>query len=343
MQLQISKQINSAKNWNEDVIKCSGCTFHSYEWSLASARQNNSTPLYLRWFDGNGDIKLIGFSLTSGKSIFYAASNKTFSMSSLPAGLTKSQAPEILKDLINFCKSKSYSVLQINSFGTPLELNILQKFGFKISRRWEFIVSLDSNKNDLWKKLHSKKRNMIRKGQKSDLTIKNTASIKGIHQLRKLAIETQNRKANKGITFTAGDIQYYTNLKNDVIDRGIGKLYLAYSNQVPVAAAFFVGFNKKVYYVLSSASQEGLKMAAPDLLIWTSMIDYMKDGFLVFNLGGLSETELQDQELTKSGLYHFKKRFSAEVQPCYKGEIILRPSAYKNYTFLKKIKDNIFS
>ena len=119
-------------------------------------------------------------------------------------------------------------------------------------------------------------------------------------------------------------------LKSKLIDKGIGKLYLAYNDgHKCVAGAFFGVFNKTIYYMLSSSSNDGLKLAAPDAILWRAIKDHLSKGYTMFNFGGISESELNGQPLEKSGLYLFKIRFGSIPQLCFHGNLILRPFSYR--------------
>lgn len=338
MNFKISTNVDPVE-WNKDIISLNGCCFHSYEWSVSSSERNNAKPLYLRWFDETGVLQCAGFGLISGRSLAGLISNKTLSLGSFPACRDTSFLKNTIQEIIKYCTKNSIAALKMNSFDTPFGTEILQKLGFSVSKRWEFLIDLNMSEDELWKKLHSKKRNLIRKGQKANLIIKRAQQLDELMNFRNLAIETWKRKTDSGIAFPSpGTEKYYQQLKDKIIDENLGRLYLACDGEEPVAGAFFAGYNKKVYYMLSSANEQGLKTAAPDLLLWTSMADYRKEGYKMFNLGGVSENELNGQPLEKSGLYHFKKRFSAHVHPCYKGTLVLRPTTHKIYNFLKRTK-----
>lgn len=326
--------------WDKDIISIDGCCFHSYERSLSSSRINNAKPLYFKWFDDAGGLQCAGFGLISGKSIAGFLSNKTLSFGSFPACRDTDFLKYIIKEIMRYCTKNSIAVLKMHSFDTPFGTEILQELGFSVSKRWEFLINIEISENELWGKLHSKKRNLIRKGQKANLIIKRVQQLDELMHFRNLAVATWKRKIDSGIAFPSpGSEQYYQVLKDEIIDKNLGRLYLAYDGDEPIAGAFFSDYNKRVYYMLSSANEKGLKLSAPDLLLWTSMTDYRNEGYKVFNLGGLSEDELNGQPLEKSGLYHFKKRFSADVHPCYKGILVLKPTAYKIYSFLSKLKN----
>jgi lipid II:glycine glycyltransferase (peptidoglycan interpeptide bridge formation enzyme) len=233
--------------------------------------------------------------------------------------------------------------ISFHSFGTPYGTDFLRELGFKVDKRWEFLMDLCDSEEDLWKKVHSKKRNLIKKGQKSGISVKRCSDIDEVLALRQLALATQKRKESEDIPFPVAAESYYRSIKDKLIDKGLGRLYLAYEGERAIAGAFFVGFHNSAYYVLSSADKEGLDKAAPDLILWTCMTDFQKEGFQIFNLGGVSEKDLHGTPFEESGLYHFKKRFSANEVPCYRSELILRPLDKKLLNGLRKTKALVFN
>lgn len=329
------------EEWNEDVIKLDGCCFHSYEWSLCSSGRNKAVPLYFRMRDDTGKTASLGFGLEVVKRLGGLSIYKTLSFGSLPASADDGALAEMIKEIISVSRERKMASLEINTFGTPIGAEVLRDFGFSLGRRWEFLVDIAMPEDELWKKINAKKRNKIRKAQKANIKVIRGAVDTYVQELRRLAVETQKRKAEQNIVFPVAGESYYQSLKNGLIDRGLGKLYLAYESDKAVAAAFFVAFNHKVYSMLSSANARGLEVAGPDFILWTAMIEYQKEGYNVFNLGGVSEKELNGQPLEDSGLYQFKKTFGATVHPCFKGTLILRPKQFKLYSFLKALKSRL--
>ncbi len=308
-------------SWNESVVALNGCGFHSHEWSLFSSESNNAQPLYLQLQDATGRTCSAGFGLVSEKRTGGIGLYRELSLGSLPASASSAVLERMLREIVAYGRREGVAVLSINSFATPHGSEVLPSLEFKTERRWEFVLNMDGDEQDLWKKFHSKKRNLIKKAQKEGLHVERVAGQEGVMQLRELSRETHERKRSKGISYPKpGPERYYRLIKEKIIDKGLGRLYLAYNGQYPVAGSLFVGFNKKSYYMLSSASDVGLRKAAPDLILWTSMTDYLSEGYKIFNLGGLSERELEGKPLEESGLYHFKMRFSADRCPCFKGK-----------------------
>jgi lipid II:glycine glycyltransferase (peptidoglycan interpeptide bridge formation enzyme) len=330
--------------WNNNVIRLGGCCFHTYEWSLFSATNNNATPLYFQYNDAADSPVSVGFGLLKQKRIAGVPFFKTLSFGSLPAHNKTDALNSIIGEIISYCRSENMASLELNSFGTPIEIEVLRESEFAVTRRWEFILDIGKNEEDLWEELHSKKRNLIRKALKEGVRVEKEFDIDAIMEFRNLAFKTWQRKKSQGIAFPEpAHEDYYRLLKKKVIDPGLGKLYLAYEGDEIIAGAFFAGYNGSAYYMLSSSSDQGLKRAAPDLILWTCITDYQKEGYRLFNLGGISEGELNDGSLEASGLYHFKKRFCAAVHPCLKGRLVLRPSYHNFLNFFQRAKSLVVS
>jgi hypothetical protein len=330
--------------WDSNVIRLGGCCFHTYEWSLFSAENNNAVPLYFQYYDASDIPAAAGFGLLKQKRTAYVPFIKTLSFGSLPAHTEKDALNRIIGEIISYSRMNNIASLEINSFGTPMEPEVLHEPEFAVTRRWEFIINIDKSEKELWEEVHGKKRNLIRKAMKAGVRVERKYDIDAIMEFRNLALETWQRKKTHYIAFPEPAPEgYYRLLKKKLIEQDIGRLYLAYEGDEITAGAFFAGYNGCAYYMLSSSGDQGLKSAAPDLILWTSITDFQKEGYRLFNLGGISEGELNGNPLEESGLYHFKKRFSAEVHPCLKGRLVLKPSCIKLLDFIQRSKSLIAS
>jgi len=339
--LEIIQKVNPTE-WNEEIVRLNGCSFHTYDWSLFSSEANRSKLIYFRLKGDSNRIIAQSFGLLTSRKVLQADVLKSLSFGSLPAAEDNISQRKMIENLIQYAKEDGMTTISFHSFGTPYGTDIFPELGFKVDKRWEFLMELCDTEDELWKRVHSKKRNLIKKGQKSGISVKKCDGFDEVLELRNLAIATQKRKEEENIPFPVAAESYYRLIKNKLIDKGLGRLYLAYDGERAIAGAFFVGFNNSAYYVLSSADKEGLDKAAPDLILWTCMTDYQKEGYRIFNLGGVSERDLHGTPFEESGLYHFKKRFSADDIPCYKSELILKPLDKKLLDGLRKTKALIF-
>jgi hypothetical protein len=327
--------------WNDDAKRLDGCAFHSYEWSIFASEKNPERPVYFRLEDESGKTQALAVGYQQSKKLGGRTFFKTLSFGSFPACREPGLQETAIRRIIDYCRKAGIMELSIHSFGTPFQTQVLSEMGFSTTRRWEFLLDLPETEEALWGRIHSKKRNLIRKGQKEGVRIVTALGLDQLIQMRNLAAETQKRKEEKGISFPSPDEKYYQLMKQRLIDSGLGRLYLAFDGEEPIASAFFVGFNRKAYYMLSAADEEGLKKAAPDLILWTAMTDYLREGYKLFNLGGLSERELNGGSLEESGLFHFKKRFSSQECLCYTGLFRVRPFQHSLFQFMKAIRSRV--
>lgn len=338
--LNVTSQVN-ADAWDRDVQALHGLCFHQYAWSLYSCAKYQATPLYFTLVDGDVSPAAMGFGRLQVSKLAGVTLLKSLAFSSLPASRDRRELGRILEHVVEYCRKHGISALEIGSFGTPAGSDLLEELGFSMKKRWEFLLDIDMPEEELWMSFNSKKRNKIKKGRKAQWKIVQADSLDHVLQFRSLALDTQKRKNEQGIPFPVADEKEYRLLKKMLMDVGLGRLYLAFdAENQPVAAAFFVGSkeSKTAYYMLSSSNYEGLRGAAPDLLLWTAITDFQQEGYRLFNFGGVSEGELEGQPLEKSGLYTFKKTFSPEVCPCGKGTFTLRPIQKSAYNLLSRVK-----
>lgn len=329
-------------SWNQALQRLHGSPFHTHEWSLYSAENKGCSTLYFQLSDSSNAIVAMAHGTVATRLSDKIPLFITLSFGSLPAYKDADALNAMIRQIQSHAGGEGYMSVEWNSFGSPGACRLCNCLPTGGNKRWEFLVDLNGSEEALWKRLHSKKRNMINKAAKSGLRIERAESAAQIRRYRELAIKTWQRKKKQGIRFPAPPAEpQFERMKRRLIDTGIGRMYLAYHGPVPAAGAFFAGFAGTAYYVLSAADETGLKKSAPDLLIWTAMGDYLRDGCRSFNLGGVSENELNNDALEQSGLYHFKIRFSAQVQQCFKAAIVLKPARHRLWQLLAAVKTTV--
>ena len=339
MNLVVLSKVNPSE-WDNNLIRLNGNCFHSYKWIQYSFETNNSIPLFFHLYDDSKNICAIAFGLLATKKFAGKSVYSSLSFGSFPASEKLDISQTMIEKIIDYSINNKIVALKISSFGTPFGNDILVRLGFTVNKKWEFLLNIEKTADELWDLLDSTKRRSIRRGRKNELVVTLAQSMNEVLKFRNLAVETYERKTKQGISYPkAPPESYYKFLKNKLIDEGIGKLYLAYHEDQVIAGAFLIGFNKKSYYMLSSSSDIGLKKSAPDLIIWNSIIDFIDEGYSMFNLGGLSETELDGLPLEQAGLYRFKEKYSAEVVPGYAGNLVLKPKTYQFFSFYRRLKN----
>lgn len=330
-------------NWDQALHRLNGCPFHSYKWSRYSGENRDRPIIYFTLTDSKGTMLALAHGQVNRPMPGGHSSFQSISFGSFPAYTDAESLNAMIQKIEDYSSHKGFMSIEWRSFGTPEACSLCSVLP-EGKKRWEFIVDLEGSQEDLRKRLHGKKRNLIKKAEKSGLRVELAQSREQILSYRNLAMKTWQRKTDQGIRFPKPPREaQFKLMKKRLIDPGIGKMYLAYDGSDPVAGAFFAGFYDSAYYVLSAAIETGLKKSAPDLLIWTAMCDYQGEGVRRFNLGGVSENEVPDGSLEQSGLYHFKIRFSAQVKPCFNSSNILKPNRYRLWQLFNAAKPKLRS
>ena len=325
--------------WNGYVKKLDGTFVHTYEYSLFNIEIYKPICLFFTGSNEKGEVVAIAVGRLSKKTITGIDLFKILVIGCLPACNDDEIRSAMLMEIFKYARKQKIMVLNINSFSTPYDIGIIKQLGFTVKKRWEFLLSLDSTEDELWKKISPKKRNKIRKGEKQGLSVKEMNGEEYILMLRNLELETQKRKNENDISYFVADKSYFLSIKKNMIDKDIGKLYLAYDKDDNcVAASFFGVFNNTAYYMLSASNKDGLKLAAPDAILWKVLTDCIAKGYKLFNFGGVSESELFGKPLEKAGLYTFKISYASAPHLCYHSSLVLMPFMYRLYNIIKKFK-----
>ena len=105
-----------------------------------------------------------------------------------------------------------------------------------------------------------------------------------------------------------------------LLDIGLAEIYVATHHGEIVSATMVTGYNRKGYSIYSGNSIAGNKIGAPSLLIWHSVLDLKRRGFIKYTIGGVPASAENDGD-PQRGLYVFKSDFGADVRYCRSGSM----------------------
>jgi hypothetical protein len=199
-----------------------------------------------------------------------------------------------------------------------------------------FLLDLKLPKEELWSKVDSKQRNIIRKAEKSEvdcLNVTGSESLAYLEQFQYLRQITQKRaiKNNSHTSMLLKSNMFFA----EVLQKSTSHLFVAkYENKV-VAVALMLQSEKTMYYYSGGSDIEiNRKTGASSLLIWKA-IEYAKDlNLSFFDMGGVPV--LQDKSHPAYGVYSFKKSFGGEYKEFNSGKIIISSLKYKLVEFILK-------
>lgn len=180
-------------------------------------------------------------------------------------------------------------------------------------------INTVESEDEIWKnQIISKNRNMIRKAEKNGLEYKAEYNFESLPQFVKLYNATMERLQAEEFYFF--NDSYYQSF----IDSFKGRAFLGTVKKDGelICAALFMYSKKYGHYHLEGSNHEYSKMAANNLLLWKTALEFHKLGVREFHLGGGYNSE-PDNSLLK-----FKKSFSRNVKDFYIGKWIFNQGKY---------------
>lgn len=185
-------------------------------------------------------------------------------------------------------------------------------------------INTEEAEDEIWtNQIISKNRNMIRKAEKNGLVYKAEYNFESLPQFVKLYNATMERLEAEEFYFFNNS--YYQSFINSFT----GKAFLGTvkkDNEL-ICAALFMYSKEYGHYHLEGSDHKYSKLAANNLLLWKTALEFHKLGVKEFHLGGGYNSE-PDNSLLK-----FKKSFSRNIKDFYIGKWIFNQ---KKYDELKK-------
>jgi hypothetical protein len=144
---------------------------------------------------------------------------------------------------------------------------------------------------------HQKTRNMIRKAEKSAITVDIDESAYGFLE----GIHKENIGALGGMVKPPA---FFELVQERFVAGSHRRLYVARQDGEMIAAALMLYFNETVEYFIPVIRSEFRQLQPLSLIIYRAMIDASNDGYRWWNWGGTWPSQ--------EGVYRFKKRWGTE-------------------------------
>lgn len=191
------------------------------------------------------------------------------------------------------------------------------------------IIDLNNSVEELWKNVHSKHRNSIRRAEKSEIEVK----LGGKELLKDylyLDEETWKRSEKKSY----GEKFFVKML--DALQENI-MIVVAYKDNQPQAGACYFLNNQMCYYMYG-VSADRPEPGAANYLHW-EVIKFLKEQSVgKYSFVGCRINE--DQESKYHGIQRFKERFGGELNQGYMFKSVLNKRKYTMFRTLYKLKNH---
>lgn len=202
----------------------------------------------------------------------------------------------------------------------------------KYSERIPFgshIVNLELSEEELWKNIHSKHKNSIRRAEKGNVEVRMGGKelIKDYIQLDKMTWARSGKQSNGEPFF------------KNIID-GMGKeviVAVAYKEGSPQAGGIFFK-NSQMSYYMYGTSADHPEPGSANLLQWKMMLQFKHEGIKKYSFVGCRIGE--DEDSKYHNIQRFKERFGGKLVQGYMFRTVLNPTRRKMFMFLYKMKNH---
>ncbi len=177
------------------------------------------------------------------------------------------------------------------------------------------VINLSLTEEELWKNVHTKHRNVIKKAEKDGVVIVSGNNQKLMDDYHLIDVDTWKR-SNKN---AAGINELFSKIRcmGDNVT-----IYMAYLNERPQSGAIFY-YNKAMCYYMYGANCDKPHTGAGNLLQWKAILDMKKRDVRYFSFVGCRINE--DENSKYHGIQRFKERFGGKLIKGYLFKVDFNP------------------
>ena len=195
-----------------------------------------------------------------------------------------------------------------------------EKVGRLIMDRKTIAIDLSDGIEATWmNEIHTKNRNVIKKGEKNGLEFIVDEDFYYLTEFEDLYNSTMDKLEADGFYYF--DPSYYNQLKNTIQNRFLG--IVKHEGKVVAGAIFFYQLPYGHYH-LAGSDKSALKLSPNNFLLWEAAKELTKRGVKHFHLGGGTDGS------EDNSLYQYKRKFSKHEYQFALGKMIFNPSLYED-------------
>ena len=262
-------------NWNEVVSSCDhGKVYHLCQWGALLEEVHGHKLVYLQ--ENNGVFPLVYIS-----SLIFR--NRLISLPFADYGGPCAQDEKTADKLISECQEMAQSLhadyIEIRCPDSGY-FESLSKHGFvRRDDYWTFRSPLNREIEELWKHIGDKRRNMVRKAEKSGVQVieaTNKADLKAFYQLY--------GKTMKKLGSPPQPYKFFEIMWDLFYPQNLMMLLTSYEGKHIAGGLFFL-HNGTIHYYYGCSLKEHLQLAPNDLILWHIMRWGNEQGFSYLDYG----------------------------------------------------------
>lgn len=225
-----------------------------------------------------------------------------------------------LKLFKTYCKEEGYVAGFVRFHPLLANIQCFDQIGKLQPERQTVAINLDQSIEKVWmNEIHTKNRNVIKKGERSGLKFEADYEYKHLRDFRKLYDSTMEKLSADDFYYF--NDTYYENLVRNIPGSFLGCVFK--ETQLVSAAIFFFG-NHWGHYHLSGSDRSQLAHSPNNFMLWEAAKELKKQGVKQFHLGGGTNSK------EDNSLFLFKKKFSQSLHQFYIGKLIFNEKLYNN-------------
>ncbi|WP_262352077.1 GNAT family N-acetyltransferase [Bacteroides bouchesdurhonensis] len=229
----------------------------------------------------------------------------------------------VMKELYKYFSENNYVAGFVRFH--PLLNNFIdcESIGSIILDRKTVAMDLSMTEEEIWKnEIHTKNRNVIKKGIKNGLEFVLDDGYKYIYDFIRLYNSTMDRLSADDFYYFDG--KYYEEFIKKLPNSFLGVVKLG---DKVLSAAIFMYSAPYAHYHLSGSNKEYLFLSPNNYMLYEAAKELKRRGALYFHLGGGSTSKPDDS------LFNFKSRFSKSTCQFATGKMIFNKPVYDSLCF----------
>ena len=183
-------------------------------------------------------------------------------------------------------------------------IDIFMESEYNCEIAYTSILGLERSDEEIWKGIHQKTKNMIRKALKKEIKVIN-GNEQFFDDYYSMFTEVYNRVGKLPLPKS-----FYSNILSQLIPKNFAKMLIALYEAKPVAGAIFLCFKDTVYYWHGASYYEYRNLAPNDLIQWEIIKWAKKNGYKYYDLVRIEPERLP-------GIARFKMRYGGHTVPFY--------------------------
>jgi len=330
----VSPAVDEAQ-WSAQLEALQGPIFHSVPWArYVTAGHPNIQPEYCSLCDSEGRTRGVAlvFRHASRNPVLRRLTAQMYS-DSLP--WVEGQDPVLFSAFVErleaHARESGVVELTIGSFGTPGHRAELERLGYDLKDRYEFVLPLDRTDEEMRSAMERRRRRTIQKAIDAGVSVETLEYEEGIVELRRLQQLTGERLKLRGAVVAFDPVRPPgDDSVKELVRAGCADLVGARYQGRLISISLYTRMNGLVYSTLAGHAPEAYDLNAYTLLLWTIMRRYREEGQRRLNIGGVPASA-SEQPSPDYGLYSYKIGLGGIREECTSAAKILRPMQHRLY------------